>query len=90
MSVAESILRVLVIGLAFGAGLPALFALGLRLWANGYNADGTVTDHNPALKALGGVLFALVAVTIVVGILWITRQTIYFHLGIKIFPFGYK
>ncbi|MFT4201928.1 hypothetical protein [Gordonia sp. (in: high G+C Gram-positive bacteria)] len=90
MAVAESILRVFLIGLVFGAGLPALFALGLRLWANGYNADGTVTNHNPVLKALGGALFLLVSLAIVIGILWITRQTIYFHFGIKIFPFGYK
>ncbi|GAB11752.1 hypothetical protein GOARA_088_00150 [Gordonia araii NBRC 100433] len=90
MSVAESIIRVFVIGLVFGAGLPALFAVGLRLWANGYNADGTVTNHNPVLKALGGVLFAVVTLAIIIGILWITRQTIYFHFGIKIFPFGYK
>ncbi|MFT3901017.1 MAG: hypothetical protein QM728_12360 [Gordonia sp. (in: high G+C Gram-positive bacteria)] len=90
MAIADSILRVLVIGLVFGAGLPALFALGLRLWANGYNADGTVTNHNPVLKALGGLLFVLVSAAIIIGILWITRQTIYFHFGVKLFPFGYK
>lgn len=90
MSVVESIFRVFLIGLIFGAGLPALFALGLRLWANGYNADGTVTSHNPALKALGAVLFVFVSVAIIVGILWITRQTIYYHFDVKIFPFGYK
>ncbi|QKT08384.1 hypothetical protein HUN08_15165 [Gordonia sp. X0973] len=90
MTVAESILRVFIIGLVFGAGLPALFALGLRFWANGYNADGTVTNHNPALKALGAFLFAFVSLAIIVGILWITRQTILYHFHVKIFPFGYK
>ena len=90
MSVVESIFRVFLIGLIFGAGLPALFALGLRLWANGYNADGAVTSHNPALKALGAVLFVFVSLAIIVGILWITRQTIYYHFDVKIFPFGYK
>ncbi len=90
MTIAESILRVFVIGLLFGAGLPALFAIGLRLWSNGYNADGTITNHNPALKAVGAVLFVAVSLAIIVGILWITRQTIYFHFGVKIFPFGYK
>ncbi|GED98635.1 hypothetical protein [Gordonia crocea] len=90
MTALEPIVRVLLVGLAFGAGLPALFAVGLRLWSNGYNADGTVTSHNPFLKAIGGILFALVALVIVVGILWITREAIKSHLGLEIFPFGYK
>ena len=90
MSVVESIFRVFLIGLIFGAGLPAVFAIGLRLWANGYNADGTVTNHNPVLKAVGAALFVFVSLAIIFGILWITRQTIYYHFDIKIFPFGYK
>jgi len=49
-----------------------------------------VTSHNPALKALGAVLFVFVSLAIIVGILWITRQTIYYHFDVKIFPFGYK
>lgn len=90
MSAIEPILRVFLVGLAFGAGLPALFAIGLRLWSNGYNADGTVTNHSPVLKALGGALFAFVALVIITGILWITREAILTHLGWQIFPFGYK
>ena len=35
-------------------------------------------------------MFAFVALVIVTGILWITRQTIYYYTDIKIFPFGYK
>ena len=31
----ESILRVLVIGLLLGAGLPAVFAVGLRAYSSG-------------------------------------------------------
>ncbi len=93
MDIVTSIAKVLAVGLLFGAGLPALFAVGLRWFAQGSGsvaADGTVNRPNPAVKALGIILFALVAAAIVLGILWITRQTIYYYTDLKIFPFGYK
>lgn len=89
MDIVESIVKVLVVGLIFGAGLPALFAIGLRMQAAGTadgNADGTVSQGNPALRALGYLVFALVAFVIIVALLWITRQTIYYYFDIKIFP----
>ena len=46
MQYAESILKVLVVGLVLGAGLPAVFALGLVAYSNGAGgteADGTTT-----------------------------------------------
>ena len=89
MDIVESILKVLLVGLVLGAGLPALFALGLRFQAAGagnQNADGTVTAPNPGLRALGITLYVLVAAVIVVGILWITRQTISYYFDLQIFP----
>ena len=47
-----------------GAGLPAVFAVGLVAYsrgAGGAEADGTVDAPNPALKMLGLMLFAFVA-----------------------------
>lgn len=35
-------------------------------------------------------IFGVVILVIAVGILWITRQTIFYYTGVKIFPFGYK
>lgn len=93
MDIVESIGKVLLVGLVLGAGLPAVFAVGLRLYADGSggtDAEGTTHAPNPALRALAYVLFAFVALVIVTGILWITRQTIYYYTDIKIFPFGYK
>lgn len=89
----ESIARVLAIGLVLGAGLPAVFAIGLRLYsagAGGIGADGTAYRPNPVLRALGVALFVLVSAVIVVAILWITRATINHHFGVDLFPFAAK
>jgi hypothetical protein len=90
MGTFESILRVLVVGLVLGAGLPAIYAIGIRLYAAGsgdVQADGTVTRPNPLLKGIAYVLFAIIAAVILVGILWITRGTIDYYFGIDLFPF---
>ncbi len=89
MDIISSITKVLAVGLILGAGLPALFALGMRVEAAG---DGTLErPANPALKYLGYILIGLTAIVIVVGILWITRQTLNYYFDLKIFPdFAYK
>jgi hypothetical protein len=86
----EAILRVLFVGLVLGAGLPGLFAIGLRAYSAGLGgvaADGTVQRVNPALKFLGLALFVIVALVILAAILWITRNTISHHFGVNLFPF---
>lgn len=86
----ESILRVLIVGLILGAGLPAVFAVGLTVYstgAGGADTDGTVHAPNPLLKVVGLALFTFVAAVIVVAILWITRNTINHHFGVDLFPF---
>lgn len=90
MTYIESILKVLVIGLVLGAGLPAVFAAGLVAYSNGAGGDGTdgtATAPNPVLKYLGILLFVFVGWVIVTAIFWITRTTIIHHTGIDLFPF---
>ncbi|MBA0045928.1 hypothetical protein [Mycobacterium sp. NPDC050853] len=90
MNYAESILKVLAVGLILGAGLPAVFAAGLVAFSTGSggaNDDGTVTAPNPAVKFLGLALFTLVSAVVVLAILWITRTTIIHHTGVDLFPF---
>ena len=90
MSTFESILRVLVVGLILGAGLPAIFAIGIRLHATGSGesqSDGTVTTQNPGMKGIAYMLFGVIAAVILVGILWITRGTIEYYFGVNLFPF---
>jgi hypothetical protein len=85
----ESILTVLAVGLVLGAGLPALFSVGMLAYSHG--AGGEEADHlihkpNPVLKYLGLLLFVVVALVIVTAVAWITRSTIMHHFGIDLFP----
>lgn len=63
--------RVLAAGLVLGAGLPAIFALGIRSLAWGYGGDAE-TSHaapNPVGKVVAYVCFAAVIVGVGLGIL---------------------
>lgn len=90
MTYLEAILKVLAVGLVLGAGLPAIFAIGLVAFAKGSGsteADGAAVAPNPALRAVGLLLFAAVAVVVVIAILYITRATIIHHFGFNPVPF---
>ncbi|MCV7230347.1 hypothetical protein [Mycolicibacterium komossense] len=90
MTYLEAILKVLVVGLVLGAGLPAVFAIGLAAFsagAGGADGEGATVAPNPALKFLGLLLFTLVAAVIVIAILYITKGTIKHHFGFNPVPF---
>lgn len=77
--------KILVFGLVMGAGLPALFAVAVRL-----NAEGAgVTDHggaaaqrNPMLAALSWLIFGVVLVVVLIGVLFIARDFIGHQTGL--------
>ncbi len=80
--------KVLLAGLAFGAGLPFLFAVGVRLWDRGdggEHADGTITARKPVELSLAYLLFAIVGIAVIIGVLYITKSSIDHYLGIKLF-----
>ncbi|MBL7258332.1 hypothetical protein [Paractinoplanes lichenicola] len=72
----EGAWKVLAASLILGAGLPAIFALGIRSLAWGAGGDAEV-DHaapNPAGKVLGYVLFAVVILGVLLGITFIVAS----------------
>ncbi|MBU2668476.1 hypothetical protein KOI35_33680 [Actinoplanes bogorensis] len=72
----EGAWKVLAASLILGAGLPALFALGIRSLAWGAGGDAEV-DHarpNPAGTVLGYVLFAVVILGVLLGITFIVAS----------------
>lgn len=79
-----ALVKVLVFGTIAGAGLPALFALGVRSQAVGAGTiDGQhlAGDRRPVLTAISYACFALVLVAIVTGVLFVARDFIGHHTG---------
>ncbi|APT83966.1 hypothetical protein [Corynebacterium aquilae] len=90
LAMLHNLLEVLIAGLVLGAGLPALFALGIRFAApvDEVDENGTVISTHPASglqRAIGYFFFSIIVLAIIVGILWITKAVIYEDLGIDIF-----
>jgi hypothetical protein len=81
-----AVMQILVAGLIIGAGLPALFSLGVRLNAEGVGVvshDG-VTKKNPALNAISWIIFAVVLAAVIVGVLFVARDFIAHHTDLYI------
>lgn len=79
-----AIFQILVAGLIVGAGLPALFSIGVRLNAEGVGVaeHGGVTQKSPVLVAMSWAIFALVSAVVFLGILFIARDFIGHHTGL--------
>ena len=83
----DSLWQVLAVGVAFGAGVPLMFALGMRfLSAHGddVDADGT-TKRSVRGTIVAGGCFAVVLITVITGILFIMQDFLASDLGIHIF-----
>lgn len=93
MTVAEmiiAIVRVFIVALVLGAGVPILFALGMRSMTGDpiRDARGVVVDDTPAsrpMQILGWLVYALLAVIVFIAILWVAKETIYHYSGWDIF-----
>ncbi|WP_319437574.1 hypothetical protein [Mycobacterium sp. RTGN5] len=80
----SAVVKILVLGVLVGAGLPTLFAVGARLHALGSAGDGAGATRSPMLIALSWVLFALVVIGVVIGVLFVARDFIGHHTGLYI------
>jgi hypothetical protein len=69
----EAAWKILLVGLLLGAGLPALFATGVRSMAYGQGGDAEVSAAapHPIGRVLAGVCFAVVALAVVLGIAYV-------------------
>jgi hypothetical protein len=74
--------RVLVFGLVAGAGLPILFAVGVRAQAVG-TGDGPHSQvaARPLATVVAYACYALVAVAVVAGVLFVARDFLGEHTG---------
>ena len=76
----QASLKILVFGLLLGSGLPALFAIAVKVGAVGagiQGSDGAAVAHkNPALTAISYAIYALALVAVAVGVLYIARDAL--------------
>lgn len=68
--VLEGAIRVLVVGLIFGAGLPAIYALGIRARAYGQGGEAELSHArpHPIGTVLAYVAFGLVIAGVLLGL----------------------
>ncbi len=85
----QASLKILIFGLLLGSGLPALFALGVRVGTVGAGVQegsggAAVAHKNPALTAISYALYALALAAVVIGVLYVAREFIGAHTGLYI------
>lgn len=84
----SSLFNVLLLGLAFGAGLPLIFSLGIKaLSLNAVVADGGHHVPSKEGKVLATVCFTIVGLIAFAGLLLITEKSIIHYLGFDPIPF---
>jgi hypothetical protein len=72
--------RVLLVGMLLGAGLPTMFAFGIRALAwgaggeAGVHAEGIVLKPHPVGRVVAYTMFALVVIFVLMGIAYIVIQ----------------
>ncbi|MCP9622638.1 hypothetical protein FOH10_00170 [Nocardia otitidiscaviarum] len=67
----------------FGAGLPAVFAFGIRFQAR--VDDGADGGSRAVSQAVASLCFAIVLIAVVVGVLFIAKGFLASRLGIHLF-----
>ncbi|TQM30130.1 hypothetical protein [Nocardia bhagyanarayanae] len=83
----NSLWKVVAVSLVLGAGLPIVFALGVRLWsaADTVDGEGGVARRNYPALAGAYACFALIVVAIVTGILYTAKAFLAAKFGIHLF-----
>jgi hypothetical protein len=88
-----AVFQIIVAGLIIGAGLPALFSIGVRLNAEGVGVvshDGAPAQKNPMLNGLSWILFAVVFAAVIIGVLFIARDFIAHNTGLYLLGAPHK
>ncbi|MEV5651029.1 hypothetical protein AB0L57_22485 [Nocardia sp. NPDC052254] len=85
-AIAKSLGEVTLIALVLGAGLPVIFAAGIRLWsAEPAGAEGAAARRGSALQIAAYVCFALVAIAVFLGIVYVAKDFISHSFDIQLF-----
>ena len=84
----QASLKILIFGLLLGSGLPALFAIAVKVGAVGagvQSSDGAAVAHkNPALTAISYAIYALALAAVLVGVLYVARDAVGAWTGVYV------
>lgn len=86
----HAILRVAALAITFGAGIPLLFALGMRCMTGDpiRNDEGVIvgdTEASTQMKVLGWTVYAFLAAVILLAITWIAKDSLNHYFGLNLF-----
>ncbi|ATL67577.1 hypothetical protein [Nocardia terpenica] len=84
-AIVASLGKVTLIALVLGAGLPLIFAVGIRFWSMEPAADAAVTRRDTAARAVAYLCFAVVVLAVVLGILYIAKDFISHTVNVQLF-----
>ena len=90
-----ALFQILVAGLVIGAGLPALFAIAVRMNAEGSgvaagHGGAAVSQRSPVVVAISWAIFALVLIAVIVGVLFVARDFIAHNTGLYLLGAKHK
>ena len=87
-AIAKSLGEVTLIALILGAGLPLIFAVGVRFWSMEsatVTANGAPAGRNAVAQAIAYLCFAIVIIAVALGILYIAKDFISHTFGVQLF-----
>ena len=87
-AIVKSLGEVTLIALVLGAGLPLIFALGVRFWSMETataTANGAPAERNAIAQAIAYLCFAIVIVAVLLGILYIAKDFISHTFDVQLF-----
>jgi hypothetical protein len=85
VSTIDSLWKVVAIGVAFGAGLPIVFALGIRNLSIARVGSGGSVPPRGFTAVIGAMCITAVLAAVAVGILFIAKDFIYHTFDFSLF-----
>jgi hypothetical protein len=85
-AIAKSLGEVALVALLLGAGLPLIFAVGVRFWSmETATANGAPAGRNPVAQAIAYLCFGIVIIAVVLGILYVAKDFISHSFHVQLF-----
>ncbi|WP_330254262.1 hypothetical protein OG874_06835 [Nocardia sp. NBC_00565] len=84
-AIAKSLGEVTLIAVLLGAGLPLIFAVGIRFWSLETATANGAPARNPLAQAVAYLCFAIVVIAVMIGILYIAKDFISHTFDIQLF-----